>query len=142
MVWLDGDEDRFAGGEGVAGSVGDLRFAEVAAAVVFDVARGESERDGQGHGAQILHLHLPGHGKNVAGAVRFAHGFVEEGGDDASMGVAGRAGETAGEAKVRDDVTVGIDEEFEAEAGRILEATAEALVEGSVGEGTEGQLGW
>jgi hypothetical protein len=54
------------------------------------------------------------------------------------MGVAGRSGKTAREAEVADDVLVCIDEEFEAKAGGVIEAAAEAVVEGSVGEGSEG----
>jgi hypothetical protein len=37
-----------------------------------------------------------------------------------------------------DDVVVGVDEELETETGAIFEAAAEAVVEGSVGEGVQG----
>jgi hypothetical protein len=39
---------------------------------------------------------------------------------------------------VADDVVVRIDEEFEAEPGGVIEAAAEAVIEGSVGEWGEG----
>jgi hypothetical protein len=104
----------------LAGGVGELGFGVVAAAGGSSVAAGEGERLAEGDWAEIVDFDMAGHGEDAAGAVGFAHGFVEEGGDDASVGVAGRADEAAGETEMRDDVTVGIDEELEAEAGRVF----------------------
>jgi hypothetical protein len=122
----------------LAGGVGELRFGVVAAAVGVQVAGGEGERLAEGNGTEILDFEMAGHGEDAAGAVGLAHSLVEEGGDDASMGVTGRSGEAAGEAEVADDVFVHVDEEFEAEAGGVVESAAEAVVEGCVGEGSEG----
>ena len=106
------------------------------------MAGGEGERLAEGDGAKVLDFEMAGHGEDAAGAVGFAHGFVEKGGDDAAVGVAGRSGEAAGEAEVADDVLVRIDEEFEAEAGGVFESAAEAVVEGTVGERGESGPGW
>ena len=112
------------------------------AAVGLGVARGEGERDGEGNGAEVVDLKVARHSEDVAGAVGFAHGFVEEGGDDAAVGVAGRPGEAASEAGMADDVAGVVDEEAEAEAGGVCESAAEAVVECAVGEGGEGGVFW
>ena len=130
----DGDEDGFGSGEDLAGGVGEVGFDVVAAAGGSSVAGGEGERLAEGDGAEVVDVEAAGHGEDAAGAVGFAHGFVEEGGDDASMGVAGRSGEAGGEASVADDVPGLIREKAEAQAGAVFEAAAEAVVEGAVGE--------
>lgn len=119
-----------------------MRFSVVATAVRVEMTGGESERLAEGNGAKVLDFEMAGHSEDAAGAVGFAHGFVEEGGDDAAVGVAGRSGKAAGEAEVADDVFVGIDEEFEAKAGGVIEPAAEAVIEGSVGQRSESGLGW
>ena len=57
--------------------------------------------------AQVFHLHLAGHSGYALGAVGFAHGFVEQGGDDATVLVAGRAFVLVGDDGVRDDGSFG-----------------------------------
>jgi len=128
------DEDGFAAGKNLAGGVGELRFAVVASAVGFQVARSEGERRGEGDRAEVVDGEMARHGENAAGAVRFAHGFVEQGGDDAAVGVARGSRETAGEAGVADDGAVVGDEEAEMQSGGVFEPAPEAVVESAVGE--------
>lgn len=119
-----------------------MGFGVIAAAVRVDVVGGEGEWLAETDGAEVLDLEMARHGEDAAGAVGFAHSFIEEGGDDAAVGVAGGTGEAAGESEVADDILIRIDEEFEAEAGGVLQSAAEAVVEGTVGERGESGPGW
>jgi len=56
-----------------------------------EVAADEDERLVEGNGAEVVDLHVSSHGEDVERAVEFAHGFVEESGDDAAVDVAGWA---------------------------------------------------
>ena len=96
--FVEGDEDAFGAGED--GAVGALDFGlveelAVGGAVGFggavEVTGYEDERLVERDGAEVVDLHVAGHGEDVEGAVELAHGFVEEGGDDAAVDVAGRA---------------------------------------------------
>src|ERR1700729_1864057 len=55
-----------------------------------EVAAGEDKRLVEGDGAKVVDLHVAGHGEDVEGAVEFAHGLVEERGDDATVNVTRR----------------------------------------------------
>jgi hypothetical protein len=136
-----GNKNGFGGGEDVSGVVGELAFDVVAAASGSRVTAAEGERDAEGDGAEVVDFEVPGHSQDAAGAIGFAHGFIEESGDDTAVGVAGRSGEAGGEAQVAEDIVVLIGEKAEAEACAVFEAAAEALVEGSVGEGGKGLFG-
>jgi hypothetical protein len=129
QVGGDGHEDGFGGGEDFAGSVRELGFDVIAAAGGSGVLGGKGEGLAEGDGAEIVDVEAAGHGEDAAGAIDFAHRLVEKGGDDASVSMTGRTGETRGEAEVGNDVVVGIDEEFEAQAGAVFESAAEAVVE-------------
>ena len=93
-----------------------------------------------GTGAEVVDLHVAGHGEDVEGAVELAHGLVHKGGDDAAVDVAGWAFVHAGELDVRGGGGVsgvaGVDGEDEVEAlgvgGAAAEAVAGALVDGAV----------
>ncbi len=50
----------------------------------------DHERLSQGHGAKVFHLHAAGESDLAFQLVGLAHGLIENGGDDASVGVAGR----------------------------------------------------
>ena len=98
-------------------------------------------------GAEVVDLHVPGHGEYVERAVEFAHGFVEQCGDDAAVDVAGRALVHAIELEVgcRGGVgrVDGVGGEGEVEAlgigGAAAEAVAGALVDGGAArEGVRG----
>lgn len=62
-------------------------FAAFAAEVTAD----EKERLVEGNRAKVVDFHVAGHSDDIEGAVELAHGFVEKGGDDAAMDVAGRS---------------------------------------------------
>ena len=116
----------------------------VGCAVVFggavEVARDKDKRLIERHGAEVVDLHVAGHGENVERAIELAHGFVEERGYDASVDVAGRAFVHAVELDLcggGDVVGVGcVGGEGEVQAlgvgGAAAEAVAGSLVDGGV----------
>jgi hypothetical protein len=144
---VESDEEAFAAGED--GAVGALEFGlveelAVGGAVGFgcaaEVAGYEDEGLVERGGAEVVDLHVTGHGEDVEWAVEFAHGFVEERGDDAAVDVAGRALVHAVELDLsgcRDGVWVrGIGDEGEVESLGVSGAAAEAVVGALVdGEG-------
>lgn len=97
MGWVDGQEEALGGGEDAAFAGGEGGDVEELAALASEVVGGEGERDVQGGGAEVVDLHVAGHGEDVQGAVKLGHGLVEEGGDDAAVDVAGRALVNSGE---------------------------------------------
>ena len=66
----------------------------VLAAFAACVAAGDSEWLIQRDGAEVVDLHVPGHGEDVERAVELAHGFVEQGRDKAAVEIAGRVATT------------------------------------------------
>ena len=100
-------------------------------------------------GAEVVDLHVAGHGEDVEGAVELAHGFVEKRGDDAAVDVGGWAFVHAVELDVGgggDGVGVGrVGGEGEMEAlgigGAAAEAVVCALVDGGGGHGDGGVAG-
>lgn len=95
---------------------------------------GQRERDAERHRPEIIDLHLPGHGYDSPGAIRLAHGFIEQGGNNAAVRVSGRTGKPLGEARVANDRTGIIDEETQPKAGAVLLAAAEAVMQRAMGE--------
>ena len=96
--FVEGDEDAFGAGED--GAVGALDFGlveelAVRGAVGFGGSVKVTGYEDQGlverGRAEVIDLHVAGHGEDVEGAVELAHGFIEKRGDDASVDVAGRA---------------------------------------------------
>ena len=83
----------------------------------------------QGNRLEIFDGHLAGEGDDVMEFIHFAHGVVEDGGDDAAVAVAGRSGVAVAQAKAADEgLAFFVEEEFEAHAVRIVLAADEAVV--------------
>jgi len=126
---VDGDEEAAAAGEDLSFLVEDFGDIGMLAAVHGFFARFDAQRLVEGDGLEIVDGHLDGDGDNVAELIDLAHGLVEDGGDDASMAVAGRSGETLPEAKAADkDVAVFVVGEAETHAVRIVLSTGEAVI--------------
>lgn len=85
------DEQAFAVREDGSGVVKDAGFGPVLAALVMVHAAFEANGCIAGNRTSVVHFHVAGHTHHVAGANSLAHGFVEEGGDDAAVHVAARA---------------------------------------------------
>jgi len=106
----------------------------------------------EGDWAEVVDLHVTGHGEDVEWAVELAHGFVEECGDDASVDVAGRAFvhavklDLCGGGDVIGVRGIGGEDEVEAlgVGGAAAEAVIGALVDGGSvhrGRGVSGGVG-
>ncbi len=138
MGLADGDEEAFAAGQYC--SVGELELSlmeELATggAVGFggtlEMSAYEDQWLIEWCGAEVVDLHVAGHGEDVERTVEFAHGFVQQGGDDAAVDVAGRALVNASELKVGGgsgvDRVCRVRGEDEVKALRIGWAAAEAV---------------
>ena len=137
----DGDEEALAGGEGVAFGVLDGGLGpELAAFDAFDVAV-EADRLSGGNGAQVFDLKLACEGDFATGAVGLAHGFVEEGGDDAAVEVTRRAFVLVAESGFGGDDAAVVGGEGEMEAYGVIGSAAEAAVALAVGERRNGMGG-
>jgi len=130
----------FSGGEDLAGSVGELGFGVVGRGRGCQETGGWGELLAEGDGAEVLDLRFAGHGEDAAGAVDLLMGFVEEGGDDAAVGVGREVRQSGGRGGSGRRRFCRIDEEFEAKAGGVIEPAAEAVIEGSVGQRSESGL--
>jgi hypothetical protein len=146
-LFVEYDEEAFAAGEN--GTVGALKFClmeefTVGSAVwpggAAEVASDEHERLVQRGGAEVVDLHVACHGEDVEGAVEFAHGLVEERGDDATVNVTWRTFVHAVELDFRggcDVCWIGcVGGEDEVEALRVGGAAAEAVVGALVDSGS------
>ena len=78
---------------------------------------------------QIFDGHFPGQGHHLVELVYFAHGVVEDAGDDAAVAVAGRSGVALAEAEAADEgLTRFVEDEFQAHAFGVVLAADEAVV--------------
>ncbi len=132
---VDGQEEGLGVGERCAiggEEVGGVE--EFAGAFATKVAGGEGEGGVERCGTEVVDGHVAGHGEEAEGTVELAHGFVEQGGDDAAVDVAGRALVEFGELDgggggdlVFAGRWLGVDGEAEVEALGIGGAAAEAV---------------
>ncbi len=132
------DEEAAAGGQFVAFGIEDGSASpELAAVDAFDAAAQPDGRGG-GYGLQILDLKLARDGDFATSAVGFAHGFIEQRGDDAAVKIAGRSFVVIADDGLSGDGAIGSRSEGEVKADGILHSTAEAAVALAVGERLEG----
>jgi hypothetical protein len=126
---VDGDEDAAAAGQDFVFLVQDFGGIDVLGAADFDFAAFHAQRFVQGDGFQIFDRHLSRERYYVTELVYFAHGVVEDAGDDATVAVAGRAGVAVGEAEVADEgLALLVEDEFQAHAFFVVLAADEAIV--------------
>ncbi len=145
MAGLSGDgyEEGVAAGQQAVIFVGEGGGAEVFAAFDAVLAALEGEGCGEWGGAEVLGFHAAGEGHDVcavAGGVDgFAHGFVEDGGDDASVDETVGALEAFCEAQGGVDGAGVVNHEAQAHADAVVRAAAEAIV--PVVEGQRSEMG-
>ena len=90
----------------------------------FD-AQGFVQRDG----LEVFDGHLSGEGDDVMEFVYFAHGVVEDAGDDASVAVAGRSSVAGAEAETADEgLALFVENELQPHAFAVVLAADEAVV--------------
>jgi len=117
--------------------VEDGRFGPVFSAVALQNAALDAKLNLSGNGAKVFDFQFAGNGGPALSTNSLAHGFVEQGSDDAAVEITGVAGEGAGNCREADDGAVGGEEEFETQTGGIGRAATEAAVAGRVGQGRE-----
>lgn len=122
------DEQALAVREDGSGVVKDAGFGPVLVALVMVDAAFETNGRSAGNRASVVHLHVAGHADDVAGADGLAHGFVEQGGDNAAVHIAAWAFEGVGDRRQADDRTVFGEHEFEMEADRVCGSATEAAI--------------
>ncbi len=143
--FVEGDEEAFGSGEDGAFGVAELGLVEELAAFALQVLTDENERLVERGGAEVVDLHVAGHGEDVEGAIELAHGLVEECGYDAAVDVAGWAFVAAVELEVGGcdgGVGAGVGGEDEVEALRVCGAAAEAVAGALVEGGVAVHGGW
>jgi hypothetical protein len=84
---IDLDKRSGAGGQDFPFRISDLGGAKMLSAVDTDLPAFGDQQLGERHGPDVVDLHGCGDGNDVAQLADLTHGFVEDGGDDASMGV-------------------------------------------------------
>src|SRR5579863_3709934 len=126
---VNGDEGAAAAGQDFAFFVEDFGHVGVLAAANPDFPALDAQGFVQRHRLEIFDGHFLGERDDVAELIHFAHGVVEDGGDDAAMAVAGRAGVTLAEAKAADEGPARfVQSELEVHAVGIVGAAREAVV--------------
>src|SRR5579862_4655087 len=129
FFWIDSDEDAAAAGEHFSFFIEDLGGVDVGASALLDFAAFDAQRLLQRYGLEILDGHLPRERNYVVQLVYFAHGVVEDAGDDAAVAVAGGSGIALAEAELTNKGLAGfVEDEFEAHAFFIVLAADEAVV--------------
>ena len=94
-----------------------------------ELAAFDAKRLMQRDGLEVFNGHLTSQGDDVVELVYLAHRVVEDAGDDAAVGVAGRSGVALAEAKLADEGLAGfVEDEFQAHAVGIVHAADEAIV--------------
>ena len=87
-----------------------------------------------GDGAPVVDLHVAGHGGQAARADGFAHGFIQQSGNDAAMQVAWMTFECGRYRSRADDCAILGKQEVEVKTAGIGGAAAETAVLGRVGQ--------
>ncbi len=109
--------------------VEDFGRVDMGASADFHFAAFDAEGFVQRDRLEIFHGHLAGEGDYVMELVYFAHGVVEDGGNDAAVAVAGRSGVAVGEPEAADEgLALLVEDEFQAHASRVVLAADEAVV--------------
>ncbi len=121
LCGVDGDKDAAAAGEDFIFVVEDFGGVDVSASLLFYFAAFDAQRLVQRNGLEIFDSHLSGEGDDMMEFIYFAHGIVEDAGDDAAVAMAGRSGVAVGEAEAADESLAGfVEDELQAHAARII----------------------
>lgn len=126
---IHGNKSAGAAGQDFALFVLDFRDVGVLASGDLLLAPGNSKRLAQRNRPEILDGHGLGKRHHAAQLVYLAHGFVEDGGNDAAVRVSGRAGVTLGQLEIADRLAAFLVEvKLEAHAGEVVLAAGEAMI--------------
>lgn len=130
-----GDLDEDAGGRGEHGAACVAQLGGAAmfpASGALDVGFGPPFKDKvccERNGTEVVDGDVARHGDDAMVAIGLAHGFIEQCGDDAAVGVARGSLELLAEVEAAEDAVVIIDKEFQTKPSMIVRATPEAALE-------------
>lgn len=141
---IHGNKSAGAAGQDFALFVLDFRDVGVLASGDLLLAPGNSKRLAQRNRPEILDGHGLGKRHHAAQLVYFAHGFVEDGGNDAAVRVSWRPRVALGQLEIADRLAVLlVKEELQAHAGRVVLAAGEAVILRGLGMRVDGvSVGW
>jgi hypothetical protein len=129
LFWIDSDEFTGAAGEDFPALVADLSDIVVNASADQAVTSFGDERLSERNRAQIFHLHFASECDDVAELIGFAHGFVEDRRDDASVSVAWRSDVAFCQLETGNETAIGFVElEVEMHAIGIVWAATKTMV--------------
>jgi len=129
MMAVNDHEDAAAAGENRSLVIEDLGSAAKSAAAPADLSGFNPQWLMERHWPQILDRHAGGGGGKIAQFVQLAHGIVENGGDNSTMAVSGRAGVTPAQSKVAGVVLSGrISAKLQMHAVGIVLPTGKAII--------------
>ena len=95
----------------------------------FDLARFHAQRLLEGHGLEVIDFYFRGQRNDLAQLIDLAHGFVEDGGDNAAVAVSGRAGVALAEPEAADEArALLIVDKAQAHAVGVIRAAREAVI--------------
>src|SRR6266566_9034439 len=124
---VNDDKDTFAPRQHSSIFAQDFGRVGEAAPAFAQFARFDAQRLVKRHGLQVLDGHFRSHRNNLAEFAEFAHGIVEDGGDDAAVAITGRAGIAFAQPKAAHE-TLSFLSELQAHAFWIVLSASEAKV--------------
>ena len=126
---IDGDERPGAARQNFTFGIADFRHVDVPASVHALLCAGYGKRLAQRYRPEIFDFHGSRERQHVAELVYLAHGFIQDGGDNAAMRVARRAGIFARQLEMANGLArFFVQRELQPHALRIVMAAAKAMV--------------
>jgi hypothetical protein len=126
---IDCDEQALAAREHFPFFVEDLGHIDVLASFHFNLARFHPQGLLQRHRLQVIHGHLGSHRNHLTHLVHLAHRLIEDGRDDATMAVSGRAAIALAQPKLAGEApAVFVIGEAKSHAIRIVGTAGEAII--------------
>jgi hypothetical protein len=129
LVRVDFNKLSCADGEHDPVFIPDLTRVVVFAAAPADFPAFDRQRLAQRHGFDVLDFHFGGQRGHAMQLVHLAHGFIEDRGDDASVGVARRSDESWFQSKAANEAfALAIQGELQLQSSLIAGTATEAIV--------------
>src|SRR5258708_23613391 len=128
-LWIDRYKQSLAARQHFPFLVQDLGHIGVLPALHLNFARFHAQGPVQRHRLQIIHRNLGSQSHYLTQFVHLAHGFIEDGRDDAAVAVSGRSGVTLAQAEsAHETAALLVVGETQAHAVGIILAAGEAIV--------------
>src|ERR1039458_2787036 len=129
FVRVDRYKQALTAGQHFPFFVQDLGHIDVLPSLYLNLARFHAQRLFQRHRLQVVHGHLGSHRHHMTQFVHLAHGFVEDGRDNAAVAVSRRSGVAPAQAEAADEtIAVFVVGEAQPHAVGVVLAAGEAVV--------------